>query len=65
MTLSDEAGATVFDTFTVTLTDLGGSTELVLRQSCGHMTDEQYAEAMYGTGTFLDAMADLLAGRRS
>ena len=61
MTLTDQGRlATVFDVFTVTLS---GDTELVLRQSGGHMTDEQYAEAMHGTGTFLDAMADMLAGR--
>jgi uncharacterized protein YndB with AHSA1/START domain len=65
MTLSDQGVlGTEYDVFTVTLTDLAaGSTELVLRQSGGHLTDEQYGEAMHGTGTFLDAMAALLAGR--
>jgi uncharacterized protein YndB with AHSA1/START domain len=63
LTLNDQGilGAE-FETMTVTLTDLGGATELVLRQSGGHLSDEQYAAAMHGTGTFLDAMADLLAG---
>jgi len=63
MTLSDQGElGTEYDVFTVTLS---GDTQLVLRQSGGHLTDEQYAEAMHGTGTFLDAMADLLAGRTS
>jgi uncharacterized protein YndB with AHSA1/START domain len=61
MTLSDQALlGTNYETFTVTL---AGDTELVLRQSGGHLTDEQYGHAMHGTGTFLDAMAELLAGR--
>ena len=49
-----------YDTFTVTLTDLGGTTEQVLRQSGGHLTDEQYEQAKEGTGIFLDRMAELL-----
>jgi uncharacterized protein YndB with AHSA1/START domain len=63
LTLSDQGilGAE-YETMTVTLTEVDGGTELVLRQSGGHLSDEQYAAAMHGTGTFLDAMADLLAG---
>jgi uncharacterized protein YndB with AHSA1/START domain len=65
LTLTDQTIlGTEFETMTVTLTDLGGTTELVLRQSGGHLSDEQYAAAMHGTGGFLDAMADLLAGRQ-
>ena len=64
LTLNDQdiLGAE-FETMTVTLSDLGGRTGLVLRQSGGHLSDEQYAAAMQGTGSFMDAMADLLAGR--
>ena len=64
LTLNDQGilGAE-YETMTVTLTEVEGGTELVLRQSGGHLSDEQYAAAMHGTGTFLDAMADLLAGR--
>jgi uncharacterized protein YndB with AHSA1/START domain len=51
-----------FDLFTFTLTELGTDrTELVLRQSGGHLTDEQYAQAREGTAGFLEAMADVIA----
>jgi hypothetical protein len=33
----------------------------VLRQSGGHLTDEQYGQAKEGTAGFLDRMAELLA----
>jgi len=46
---------------TIVLTDLGGQTELVLRQSGGHLTDEQYGEAKEGTSGFLGRIAELLA----
>lgn len=50
-----------FEVFTVTLTDLGATTELVLRQTGGNLPDEEYAEAEHGTGTFLDVLAEHLA----
>jgi uncharacterized protein YndB with AHSA1/START domain len=50
-----------YETFTVTLADLGGKTEMVLRQSGGNLTDEQYEQAKEGTSAFMDAMAELLA----
>jgi len=53
-----------FELFTFTLNDLGDKTELVLRQSGGHLTDEQYDEAKEGTAGFLDTMADLLAKKQ-
>lgn len=61
LALSDppEAGAES-ERFTATFSDLGGKTELILRQSGGHLTDEQYAQAQAGTATFLDVMAELL-----
>ena len=49
-----------FDLLTMTLTSLGDKTELVLRQSGGHLTDEQYEQAREGTAGFLDRMAGLL-----
>jgi len=52
-----------YDTFTVTLTDLGGKTEMVLRQHGGNLTDDQYEQAKEGTASFLDTMAELLARR--
>ncbi|MCW2600738.1 MAG: hypothetical protein JWM02_2567 [Frankiales bacterium] len=61
LAFSDQAIlGTEYDTFTVTLTELAGKTELVLRQSGGHLTDEQYGEAEHGTGTFLDVLAEHL-----
>lgn len=45
-----------FELMTITLTEQGDQTDLVLRQT-GHMTDEQYGEAKEGTGSFLDALA--------
>jgi len=50
-----------YEVYTATFSDLGGKTELILRQSGGHLTDEQYAQAQAGTATFLDVMAELLA----
>jgi uncharacterized protein YndB with AHSA1/START domain len=54
----------VFELYTFTLTDLGGKTEFVLRQTGGHLTDEQYEQARVGTAGFLDSMADLLAKKQ-
>lgn len=45
---------------TVTLKDLGGKTEITLHQA-GHLPDEQYPKLVEGYGTFMDAMAELLA----
>jgi uncharacterized protein YndB with AHSA1/START domain len=50
-----------FELMTITLTEEGDKTDLVLRQSGGHLTDEQYGEAREGTGSFLDALADVVA----
>jgi len=51
----------VYELMTFTLADLGGKTELVVRQTGGHLTDEQYGQAREGTAAFLDRMAELLA----
>jgi uncharacterized protein YndB with AHSA1/START domain len=50
-----------YETFTVTLSERGARTEMVLRQSGGNLTDEQYGHAKEGTASFLDAMVELLA----
>ncbi|HUR52154.1 MAG TPA: SRPBCC domain-containing protein [Mycobacteriales bacterium] len=50
-----------YDTFTVTLTEKDGGTELVLTQAGGHLTPEQYEQAKTGTASFLDVMAEHLA----
>jgi uncharacterized protein YndB with AHSA1/START domain len=61
-TLSDRPGEDVFELVTVVLTDLGdGRTELLLQQH-GRMTAEQYDRAGEGWSTFLDRIAERLAG---
>jgi uncharacterized protein YndB with AHSA1/START domain len=50
-----------YDLFTFTLNDLGGRTELVLRQSGGNLSDEQYAMAREGTAAFVEAIAAIVA----
>jgi uncharacterized protein YndB with AHSA1/START domain len=47
--------------FTVSFADLGGRTEMLLRQSGGNLTDDQYEVTRQGTSTFLDEMDALLA----
>jgi uncharacterized protein YndB with AHSA1/START domain len=59
----DTEAITSFENFTVTLTDLGDKTEMVVRQSGGNLTDEQYLEAKQGTSEFFDVMAEHLASR--
>lgn len=54
----------VFELMTITFADLGDKTEMVLRQSGGHLTDEEYGRAKEGTAGFLDAMEELLARSR-
>jgi uncharacterized protein YndB with AHSA1/START domain len=49
------------DLLTYTLTDVGdGRTQMVYRQSGGHLTDEQYEGAREGTESFLDALAEVI-----
>ena len=50
-----------FEVMTMTLTEDRGETELVLRQSGGSLSDEEYGRAKEGTGGFLDALADVVA----
>jgi uncharacterized protein YndB with AHSA1/START domain len=54
-----------FELMTFTLTEAGGKTDLVLRQSGGSLSDEEYGEAKKGTGRFLDTLADVVADLRS
>jgi uncharacterized protein YndB with AHSA1/START domain len=54
----------VFELMIYTLIDHGGQTELVLRQSGGHLTDEQYEQASGGTASFLEEMAKVLVSLR-
>jgi uncharacterized protein YndB with AHSA1/START domain len=50
-----------FELMTYTLSEQGSQTELVLRQSGGNLTDEQYEQAREGTGSFLDELAKVVA----
>src|SRR5262249_11710156 len=54
-----------FELMTITLTENGDKTDLVLRQSGGSLTDEQYGEAKKGTGRFLDTLANVVRGLRA
>jgi uncharacterized protein YndB with AHSA1/START domain len=49
-----------YETYTVTLTEQDGKTELVVSQGGGNLTPEQYEGAKAGTAVFLDVMAELL-----
>jgi uncharacterized protein YndB with AHSA1/START domain len=63
MTISDEQEVSEgFERFTLTLAGREGHTEMVLRQSGGHLTDEQYEQARVGTESFMDSLAALLPG---
>jgi uncharacterized protein YndB with AHSA1/START domain len=53
-----------FELMTFTLTEEGDKTDLVLRQSGGSLSDEEYGQAKEGTGSFLDAMAVVVARLR-
>jgi uncharacterized protein YndB with AHSA1/START domain len=50
-----------FEVMTYTLTAQGDRTELVVRQSGGHLTDEQYEEARKGSALFLEELAKVVA----
>jgi uncharacterized protein YndB with AHSA1/START domain len=61
-TVSDRPGEPGRELVTVVLTDLGdGRTEMLLEQR-GAMAPEQYERAKEGWGTFLDRIAERLAG---
>ena len=60
-TITDEPDDERMDLVTVTLSDLGdGRTEMIMEQSGGHMTPEEYERAGEGWGTFFDRMAERL-----
>jgi uncharacterized protein YndB with AHSA1/START domain len=52
-----------FELLTMTLSESGGGTEFVLRQT-GHLSDEDYERTKEGTAGFLDALASVVAGLR-
>ena len=49
------------DVITMSLTEVDGGTEVLLVQSGGGLTDEQYEQAKEGTEGFLDAIATVVA----
>jgi len=57
----ESAGPDEFDLMTYTLDEEGAGTRLTVRQSGGHLTDEQYVEAGEGTATFLEELAKVVA----
>jgi uncharacterized protein YndB with AHSA1/START domain len=59
-TLSDQPGDEV-EVVTVTLTDLGGRTEMVFQQRGGHLPDEGYARAQEGWSAFFERLAEHVA----
>jgi uncharacterized protein YndB with AHSA1/START domain len=63
MSITDEQEITdAYERFILTLADHGQHTEMVLRQSGGHLTDEQYERTKIGTESFMDSLAALLPG---
>jgi uncharacterized protein YndB with AHSA1/START domain len=54
-----------FELMTFTLTEQGDKTDLVLRQSGGSLSDEEYGEAKKGTGSFLDTLFDVVRSMRA
>jgi uncharacterized protein YndB with AHSA1/START domain len=49
-----------YETYTVVLTEVDGGTEMTLRQSGGHLSDEEYERAKAGTDSFMDTLEGLL-----
>jgi uncharacterized protein YndB with AHSA1/START domain len=49
-----------YETYTVVLTEVDGRTEMTLRQSGGHLSDEEYERAKAGTNSFMDTLEGLL-----
>ena len=63
MSITDEDVETEeFELYTLKLTGKGPKTEMVLRQSGGHLTDEEYEHAKAGTSSFMDSLQGMLPG---
>jgi len=61
MTLNDQGVLNdLYDVWTIDLAEADGGTHLTLRQSGGHLDDEQYEQARQGTAGFLERIATLL-----
>ena len=63
MSISDEDVITEeYELYTLALTGGGPKTKMVLRQSGGHLTDEEYEQAKVGTSSFMDSLEAMLPG---
>ena len=51
-----------YELYTMTLVAKGDQTEMTLRQSGGHLSDEEYERARAGTDSFMDTLENLLPG---
>ena len=56
MDLTDATPPVEFETYTLTLTGQGTTTQMSLSQTGGHLTDEEYQRAKAGTQSFMDSM---------
>jgi uncharacterized protein YndB with AHSA1/START domain len=62
-TITDRPDEEEYELVTVVLTDLGdGRTEMVVRQSGGHLSPQEYERAGQGWSSFFDRMDERLAG---
>jgi uncharacterized protein YndB with AHSA1/START domain len=59
LTLSDNPSSTTSETVTVSLTEMEGGTEMVMKQSGGNLSEGQYQAAQLGYNTFFDSMDKL------
>jgi uncharacterized protein YndB with AHSA1/START domain len=57
MTMSDRPGDE-YELLTVTFADVGGRTEMVFRQTGGHMDEADYEQAKAGWMAFFDCLAE-------
>ncbi len=62
ITDSEVIGDTDFERYTLRLGADGSATRMTLRQSGGHLSDEEYERARIGTSSFMDSLAALLPG---
>jgi uncharacterized protein YndB with AHSA1/START domain len=62
ITDSEVIGAVEYERYTLTLEADGAATRMTLRQSGGHLSDEEYERARDGTSSFMDSLAALLPG---
>ncbi len=56
MDLTDATPPVDFETYTLTLTGQGTTTQMSLSQTGGHLTDDEYKRAKAGTESFMDSM---------